>query len=122
GGAGPLCMPAGLRRSLARPTMSAPPEVRMRVAPALAVTLGFMGLSWGAVAAQHAPTGTWAEKAKMADARTEAGVAAYRGRIYVFGGMTRGEDSHRSSLEYSPATDKWRERAPMPGPLSHPGA
>ena len=62
----------------------------MRVAAALALTLALVAVSLGVVSAQHLPTGTWADKAKMADARTEAAVAAFRGRIYVFGGMTRG--------------------------------
>src|SRR5688572_30570613 len=66
--------------------------------------------------------GTWTEKAKLGEQRTEAGVVALNGKVYVLGGMARGQDSHPLNQEYDPAADRWRERAPMPGPLSHPGA
>lgn len=69
-----------------------------------------------------AAPGSWMEKARVGEQRTEAGVAAANGRIYVIGGMSRGKDSDTLNQEYDPATDRWRERAPMPSPLSHPGA
>jgi hypothetical protein len=74
---------------------------------------------------QTVPTsgqGTWSEKARLGEQRTEAAVVFANGRIYVLGGMARGQDSHVLNQEYDPATDRWRERAPMPRPLSHPGA
>ena len=44
--------------------------------------------------------GTWAEKAKLGEQRTEAGVVAVNGRIFVLGGMARGADSHVLNQEY----------------------
>src|SRR5882762_3119507 len=73
---------------------------------------------------QTVPTstpGTWSEKAGLGEQRTEAAVVFANRRIYVLGGMARGQDSHVLNQEYDPATDRWRERAAMPRPLSHPG-
>ena len=94
---------------------------RLNVASALlAVVVGI------ALAPQRADSqssaGTWAEKARLGEQRTEAGVVAVNGRIYVMGGMAGTADSSPLTQEYDPATDRWRTRAPMPGPLSHPGA
>src|SRR5712692_1407929 len=66
--------------------------------------------------------GTWSEQARLGEARTEAAVVFLNRRIYVLGGMARGQDSHALNQEYDPASDRWRERAPMPHALSHPGA
>ena len=66
--------------------------------------------------------GTWSEKARLGEQRTEAAVVFLNGKMYVLGGMARGQDSHTLNQEYDPATDRWRERAPMPHALSHPGA
>lgn len=71
---------------------------------------------------QSAGPGGWSEKARLGEQRTESGVVAVNGKVYVLGGMARGADSSALNQEYDPATDRWRERAPMPGPLSHPGA
>ena len=85
--------------------------------PALAQVQG----SWSAVSAM--PTGTG-----------DSGVAALDGKIYVVGGSSffphivptssdMGSGTWGSSVnyEYDPATDKWRERAPIPIGLSHVG-
>jgi hypothetical protein len=68
------------------------------------------------------PLGSWSEKAPLGEQRTEAAVVFVNHRIYVIGGMARGQDSNVLNQEHDPATDRWRERAPMPRPLSHPGA
>src|SRR5256885_16514035 len=70
----------------------------------------------------HSNLGTWSEKAGLGDARTEAAVVFLNRKLYVLGGMARGQDSHPLNQEYDPATDRWRERAPMPHALSHAGA
>ena len=72
--------------------------------------------------ADAADPGTWAESARLGEQRTEAAVVALNGKIYVLGGMARGQDAHALNQEYDPATDRWRERAPMPSALSHAGA
>ena len=71
---------------------------------------------------QAGGTGTWSESARLGDQRTEAAVVAVNGKIYMLGGMARGQDAHALNQEYDPATDRWRERAPMPHALSHAGA
>ena len=104
----------------------------MRILAMLAV-VALTGLSAGlgvptpsAQAAQSpAPAsgpGTWSEKARVGEQRTEAAVVALNGKIYMLGGMARGQDSAPLNQEYDPATDRWRERAPMPHALSHAGA
>jgi N-acetylneuraminic acid mutarotase len=81
-----------------------------------------VALAWVGLQAQSAPRGTWIEKAKLGEVRTEPGTASLNGKVYVIGGMARGQDSHPLNQEYDVRTDTWRERAPMPSPLSHPAA
>jgi len=62
-------------------------------------------------------SGRWAVRAPIPTPRSEVGVAAVGGRVYVvggFGGTTVNE-------EYDPATDRWRARAPLPRGVHHPG-
>ena len=95
----------------------------MRSSLTLAATVLLVGFL-ADVATSQSPTatGTWAEKARIGQQRTEAAVVAVNGKIYVIGGMAGTADSAPLNQEYDPATDRWRDRAPMPGPLSHPGA
>jgi len=65
--------------------------------------------------------GTWSMKAPLPIKRTEVGVAALDGRIYVVGGASADEPASRLNQEYDPAADRWRDRAPLPRGLSHPG-
>ena len=57
----------------------------------------------------------------MPTARAEIGVAALDGKIYVVGGTAQGRWDSPLNYEYDPATDHWRERAPLPRGLSHVG-
>ena len=66
--------------------------------------------------------GAWSQKAQLLDIRSEAANAFANGKLYVMGGLARGLESSTLTQEYDPATDSWRDRAPMPGPLSHPNA
>src|ERR1044071_3900859 len=99
-------------------------EVPMRLLATLTpvVALLALGIAQETRSQTSPDRGTWTEKAKLGEQRTEAGVVAVNGKIYVMGGMARGADSSTLTQEYDPATDRWRERAPMPRPLSHPGA
>src|SRR5437667_6368959 len=66
--------------------------------------------------------GQWATKAPASLKRTEVAVAAVRGKIYVVGGFQQGLSFVTPAVEeYDPATDTWRERAPLPGGLHHAG-
>jgi N-acetylneuraminic acid mutarotase len=83
----------------------------------------------GNAGAQDAATGVWTKKAPMRHARNELQAAAVNGKIYAIGGgfteMRDGKpiDNITSGYteEYDPATDRWRERAPMPEGGTHNG-
>ena len=92
----------------------------MRLTYAVAAVVVTVGVTLYSQPASTA--GIWGEKARLGEQRTEAGVVAVNGKIYVMGGMAGTADSAPLVQEYDPVTDRWRERAPMPGPLSHPGA
>jgi N-acetylneuraminic acid mutarotase len=86
---------------------------------AVAIVAGLAGTSQTVPARDQ---GVWSQEARLGEQRTEAAVVFLNGKIYVLGGMARGQDSHALNQEYDPATDRWRERAPMPHALSHAGA
>jgi N-acetylneuraminic acid mutarotase len=70
--------------------------------------------------------GTWTRKAPLPVAIAEVGVGEVEGKIYVIGGSEqRGQDpptgSSTHNMMYSPATDRWQERAPLPQALGHVG-
>jgi N-acetylneuraminic acid mutarotase len=63
----------------------------------------------------------WVERAKMPVPAHHIMVTTLNEKIYVFGGFVRhpsviGWQPTAKSFEYDPATDKWRELAPMPTP------
>src|SRR2546427_1478798 len=64
----------------------------------------------------------WGAKAAALLKRTEVAVAAVRGKVYVVGGFQPGLPFITPAVEeYDPATDTWRERAPLPSGLHHAG-
>jgi N-acetylneuraminic acid mutarotase len=78
--------------------------------------------------------GSWSAASIMPTPTADPGVAALDGKIYVVGGSTffphalptsadMGSGTWGSSVnyEYDPATDHWRELAPLPIGLSHVG-
>ena len=67
-------------------------------------------------------TGAWAERSRSAEFRSEAATAVVNGKVYLMGGLARGQESHTLTQEFDLATNMWRDRAAMPGPLSHPSA
>src|SRR2546425_3353108 len=68
------------------------------------------------------PKGGWVAKAPALLKRTEVAVAAVRGKVYVVGGFQPGLPFITPAVEeYDPATDTWRERAPLPSGLHHAG-
>lgn len=84
--------------------------------------------------AQGQARGTWSAVSTMPSGTGDSGVAALDGKIYVIGGasffphilpgssdMGSGTWGSTVNYEYDPATDKWRERAPLPIGLSHSG-
>ena len=73
-------------------------------------------------APQAAAGGTWSEKARLLDLRSEVASAFVNGKVYILGGLARNQEASTLNQEYDPATDIWRDRRPMPFPLSHPNA
>ena len=70
--------------------------------------------------------GTWTKKTSAPVAIAEVGVGQVDGKIYVVGGTEqRGQNppvaASTLNMMYDPATDSWRERAPLPYALSHAG-
>ena len=79
------------------------------------------GLVFSAPAtAQTPPPGSWTLKAPRQTITNEAAAVAIGGKLYAPGGSQKGKSMDRLD-EYDPATDRWRERAPMPQPLDHLG-
>src|SRR5919198_3048593 len=64
-----------------------------------------------------ADAGRWVARAPIPTPRSEVGVAALGGRVYVVGGF----GGTSVNEEYDPATDRWRARAPLPRGVHHPG-
>jgi len=67
-------------------------------------------------------TGAWTELSRSAEFRSEAATAVLNGKVYLMGGLARGQEAHTLNQEFDLVTSMWRERAPMPGPLSHANA
>src|SRR2546428_843097 len=61
-----------------------------------------------------APQGSWSTKAPLPLKVNEVAVATVNGKIYVIGGTTADVVDLRLNQQYDPATDRWRERAPLP--------
>ena len=92
----------------------------LRVAFAGFVLAGTLASVAAAVGAQS--KGGWVAKAPALLKRTEVAVAAVRGKVYVVGGFQPGLPFITPAVEeYDPATDTWRERAPLPSGLHHAG-
>jgi N-acetylneuraminic acid mutarotase len=96
----------------------------------LVLLVGVLAISSGGAAlyaVQSPPAavpaqGVWSEKARMFDLRSEVATAFLNGKIYVMGGLARNQEASTLNQEYDIATDTWRDRRPMPFPLSHPNA
>ena len=69
---------------------------------------------------QSAPPGIWTVKTPRPDITNESAAVAIGGKLLAPGGSKQGKSVTRLD-EYDPATDRWRERAPMPQPLDHLG-
>lgn len=112
--------------------MSGTAQRRFKIALAVAL-ISLLGVPASGVA-QGQARGTWSAVSTMPSGTGDSGVAALDGKIYVIGGaaffphilpgssdMGSGTWGSTVNYEYDPATDKWRERAPLPVGLSHPG-
>ena len=70
--------------------------------------------------AQGAPHGSWTLKAPMPAARAEVAAVVVGNKLYVLGGNVDNA-AVPGNAEYDPATDRWRERAPLPAAHDHLG-
>jgi N-acetylneuraminic acid mutarotase len=68
--------------------------------------------------------GTWSTVAQTTTERTETGVVALNGKIYVLGSGAAmlGQPNLPLAQEFDPATGHWRDLAPLPQGVSHLGA
>ena len=94
--------------------------VRRAVLAAFLLGAGLACASW--VRSQRgAPNGTWSTKAPLPTKRFEVGAATLGDKIYVIAGESNGIQATMLNTEYDPATNRWRELAPVPHVTSHPG-
>src|SRR5260370_3200483 len=84
----------------------------------LAFSVALMVAALGTIAQSQTPPGTWTQKAPMPAVRGE--VAAVGDKLFALGGGVAGKAVARNE-EYDPASDRWRERAPLPQPRDHLG-
>src|SRR5260370_13253218 len=82
----------------------------------LAFSVALMVAALGTIAQSQTPPGTWTQKAPMPAVRGE--VAAVGDKLFALGGGGAGKAVARNE-EYDPASDRWRERAPLPPPPDH---
>ncbi len=75
----------------------------------------------GLIGFAHAQ-GIYTTKAALPLIRSEAAAVTIGGKIYVVGGEAGDVKDSPLLQEYDPATDKWRDLAPMPAGASHLGA
>ena len=82
-----------------------------------------MLLSLAAANAQTAARGEWLKRAPMSmGVRTEPGVVALDGKVYVLGGSTKDVDDLATAEAYDPGADKWSAIASMPAGVNHNSA
>ena len=91
----------------------------LRAGMALAAIV--VGLGAGTPARSQSGPGTWTMKAPMpGGVRGEVAAVVFNNKLYAIGGNVASNAVPRNE-EYDPATDHWRERAPLPKGLSHVG-
>jgi N-acetylneuraminic acid mutarotase len=81
------------------------------------------GLSFAVVVRSQsgALRGAWSTKALLPTKRFEVGAVTLGSKIYVIAGDSNGEPATKLITEYDPATNHWRDLAPIPHATSHPG-
>src|SRR5262249_27542469 len=98
-------------------------EVRMGcrvVSLPMAFAAGLTAAALGTAAQSQTPPGTWTQKAPMPALRGEVAAAAVGDKLFALGGGVAGKAVPRNE-EYDPASNRWRERAPLPQPRDHLG-
>jgi len=69
-------------------------------------------------------TNSWSTRAPIPDNSGWPAIAAYKGKIYLFGGDNKAIDASMTDTAwvYDPATDAWSGLAPLPHPRSYSSA
>jgi hypothetical protein len=65
--------------------------------------------------------GAWSRNTSIPTQRFEVGVTALNGKIYILGGEAFGKPASGLNQQYDPATNRWRDLAPIPYESSHVG-
>jgi N-acetylneuraminic acid mutarotase len=65
---------------------------------------------------------TWAEKAVLPEARSDAGCAALGGLVYMVAGRNASGSTTSTLYAYDPGADSWATKAPFPASVSGPAA
>lgn len=81
----------------------------------------YSAAGWPLVREVSNAAGRFTLAAPLPEARTEAGGAACRGRLFVVGGITAWAQTLSSVWSYDPATDEWTREPDFPEPINHPG-
>ena len=71
--------------------------------------------------AQGGAGGGWSSKTPLGVLRAEVAAAFAGGKLYAIAGGLPMAESSTLVQEYDPRSDRWRERAALPMPLSHVG-
>jgi hypothetical protein len=84
-----------------------------------AFAAGLIIAPFGAVAQSPRPAGSWTQKT-MPAVRGEVAAAVVDNKLFALGGGEGGKAVPRNE-EYDPASDRWREHAPLPQARDHLG-
>jgi len=88
---------------------------------ASAAALALLCLAAPLSAGAQAPQGTWTKVGETTTVRTDTGIAAFAGKIYLMGGQANDVTASTMAQEFDPATKRWRDLAPLPHGGSHVG-
>ena len=86
-----------------------------------AASLALLCLAAPLNAGAQAPQGTWTKVGETTTVRTDTGIATLNGKIYLMGGQANGVTASAMAQEFDPATQRWRDLAPLPRGGSHVG-
>jgi N-acetylneuraminic acid mutarotase len=96
---------------------------------AVATWAFFLAAAGAATSFAQAPEGTWSKAAPMSGPRSELQAVTVAGKIYAVGGNVMGTKDGKPDVipdsginqVYDPATDAWRNLAPVPKGANHTG-
>src|SRR5262245_1958790 len=93
----------------------------MRIGAERVVRLACVCAAVGAWTSAAQAQGTWTTKAPVPARINEVTLAAVGGKLHVMGGSVL-QFTGPYHVQYDPAADSWRPRAPLPRSLDHIGS